>query len=158
VIDLFERILLLKRSMVFSEVSTDDLRHVAQALEEERYFGGDRVFDIGDQGDHMYILVSGKIGLSLDEAPGGKAVFAVLGPGEHFGEMNLLDGLPRSATAQVLEDSRLLVLEKTRLHGLIMSYPEISLGMLRRLSLRVRDAHGRQTRGETGSSGSKGGQ
>lgn len=151
-IDLFERIVLLKRSMVFSEVSTDDLRHIAQAMEEERYFAGDRVFDIHDQGDHMYILVSGKIGLSIDEDPESKSFLYVLGPGEHFGEMNLLDDLPRSATAHVLEDSRLLVLEKTRLHGLIMSYPEISLGMLRRLSLRVRDAHGR--RGETSGSGS----
>jgi CRP-like cAMP-binding protein len=55
--------------------------------------------------------------------------------------MNLLDDLPRSATAEVIEDTTLLSLEKTRLRGLIQSYPDMSVGMLRSLSLRLRDAN-----------------
>ena len=57
--------------------------------------------------------------------------------------MNLLDDLPRSATAHVLEDSSVLALEKTRLKGLMQSYPDISIGMLRSLSLRMREANNR---------------
>ena len=55
--------------------------------------------------------------------------------------MNLLDEQPRSATAYVLDDSRLLSLEKSRLRGLIIHYPELSLGMLKGLSLRLRNAN-----------------
>jgi CRP-like cAMP-binding protein len=55
--------------------------------------------------------------------------------------MNLLDDLPRSASAHVIEDSILLVLEKSRLRGLIINYPELSLGMLKSLSLRLRQAN-----------------
>jgi len=139
--DLFERILLLKSSPVFSQVTTEDLRVVAQNLEEETYFKGDRVFDIGEHGDRMYILQSGKVAISLDPKPSMDNYRAVLGPGECFGEMNLLDELPRSATAQVLEDTALLSLEKSRLRGLIISYPELSLGMLKSLSLRLRQAN-----------------
>ena len=57
--------------------------------------------------------------------------------------MNLLDGLPRSATAHVIEDATVLTLEKSRLRGLIQSYPDISIGMLRGLSLKVREVNDR---------------
>lgn len=144
--DLFERILLLKESNAFSKVDTDDLRYVAQALEEEVYFSGDRVFDIGDQGDHLYIVINGKIGISIDPNPAKEEYVAFIGPGEAFGEMNLVDDLPRSATAHVIEDTRALVLEKSQLRGLLLSYPEISIGMMRALSLKIREGHARYFR------------
>ncbi len=139
--DLFERILLLKQSPMFSEVPTEDLRVVAQMLEEENYFAGDRIFDVNEHGDHMYILQRGRIGISLNPDPTVKDFVVELGPGECFGEMNLLDELPRSASAHVLDDSMLLSLEKSRLRGLIINYPELSIGMLKGLSLRLRTAN-----------------
>ena len=64
--DMFKRLLLLKRSQIFSMVPTEDLRRVAGSLEEIRFFSGDRIFEINDQGDHLYLLVSGKVGISID--------------------------------------------------------------------------------------------
>ncbi|NOR42026.1 MAG: cyclic nucleotide-binding domain-containing protein [Gammaproteobacteria bacterium] len=140
--DLIERILLLKSSPAFNHVKTEDLRTVAQALEEETYFSGERVFEIGEHGDCMYIIQSGKIGISLDVvAKDTRQFIAQLAEGDCFGEMNLLDDLPRSASAHVIENATLLVLEKSRLRGLIISYPELSLGMLKSLSLRLREAN-----------------
>ena len=141
--DLFDRLILLKKSPIFSMVMTDDLRVVAQAMEKQEYFAGDCIFEIGDQGDHLYIIVSGKVGISLESKPSSKSYIATLSSGDCFGEMNLLDDLPRSATAHVLEDSTVLALEKSRLKGLIQSYPDISIGMLRSLSLRIREANSR---------------
>ena len=141
--DLFERIMLLKRSPVFAEVKTEDLRAVAQSLEEEQYFSGDRVFDINEYGDRMYIVQSGRIGISLHADSSKKDFVAELGAGECFGEMNLVDELPRSATAHVLEDTTLLSLEKSRLRGLVINYPELSLGMLKGMSLRLRQVNQR---------------
>ena len=146
--DLFDRLMLLKRSPMFSMVSTDDLRVVAQALEMQEYFRGDRVFEVNQQGDYLYLLVSGRIGISIEQDPSSREFIATLGPGECFGEMNLLDDLPRSATAQVLEDSTVLALEKTRLKRLIQSYPDISIGMLRSLSLRIRELNSRLLKAE----------
>ena len=141
--DLFERILLLKNSPAFNQVKTEDLKVVAQSLEEETYFAGERVFDIDENGDCMYILQKGKIGISLEKNTHKKNAkyVAELGEGECFGEMNVLDDLPRSASAHVLEDSTLLSLEKSRLRGLIINYPELSLGILKGLSLRLRQAN-----------------
>ena len=143
--DLFDRLLMLKQSPVFSLVPTDDLRQVAQALEERKFFSGDRIFEINAQGDNLYILVSGRVGISIDPDPASRDFIATLGAGDCFGEMNLLDDKPRSATAHVIEDSVVLSLDKSRLRGLILSYPEISIGMLRSLSLRLREANLRST-------------
>ena len=126
---------------MFSEVPTEDLRVVAKMLDEENYFAGDRVFDINEFGEHMYILQSGRIGISLSPDLASREFVAELNPGECFGEMNLLDELPRSATAHVLEDSMILSLEKSRLRGLIINYPELSIGLLKGLSLRLRKAN-----------------
>ena len=142
--DLFDRILLLKESPVFCKVPTEDLRHVAQALEEQQYLTDDRVFEINAQGDHLYLLVTGRVGISLDADGGSRNFIATLGPGDCFGEMNLLDDQPRSATAHVIEDCTVLALDKARLRGLILSYPELSIGMLRSLSLRLREANARR--------------
>jgi len=144
--DLFDRILFLKESSIFSKVTTDDLRYIAQALEEDVFFAGERVFDINDQGDHLYIVTEGKIGISIDPDPAKKEYVAFIGPGEAFGEMNLVDDLPRSATAHAIEDTRVLALEKSRLSGLLLSYPEIGIGMMRALSLKIREGHARYAR------------
>lgn len=136
--DFFERILLLKNSNIFSEVKTEDLRHLARALEDEMYAKGDRVFDIDERGDRLYIIQSGKVGISIETNPRVQKFVITLGPGNTFGELNLLDDLPRSATAHIVEDAHILSLEKERLHQLILNYPEISFGILKSLSLRLR--------------------
>ncbi len=139
--DLFERILLLKQAPIFSKVSTEDLRVVAHELEEEACFIGERVFDINDPSDRMYIIEYGKIGISLETNPGKKEFIVELGAKECFGEMGMFDDKPRSATAYVIEDSGLLALEKSKLRALIINYPELSLGIMGSISSRLRDAN-----------------
>jgi CRP-like cAMP-binding protein len=136
--DLFEKIILLKKSDIFNEINTDDLRFVADALEEAEYFKGDRIFEKNDMGDCMYVVLSGVIGISLDEDNGGNKFIAMVREGECFGEMNLIDDLPRSASAVVVEDAKVLMLSKFRLRGLMMSYPDLGMGMLKALSLKLR--------------------
>ena len=135
--DLFERVLMLKNSDIFNEINTEDLRYVADALEEEQYFKGDRIFEINDRGEYMYLIVEGEIGIALEK--NSNEFVVTMSSGECFGEMNLLDDLPRSASAIVLKDVMLLKLSRARLRGLIMSYPDLGLGMLKFLSLKLRE-------------------
>ncbi|MDH5392365.1 MAG: cyclic nucleotide-binding domain-containing protein [Gammaproteobacteria bacterium] len=137
--DLFDRIYLLKQSLIFSKVFTDDLRFIAESLYEEIFYKGDHIFELNDQGNEMFIITSGKVGISLSDNE--KHTITELHTGDCFGEMNLLDGLPRSATAHALEDTHLLCLNKSNLRGLILSYPEISLGILNSLSLKLRNTN-----------------
>ena len=136
-IDIYERVWLLKKSVMFSEVRTDDLLNIAQVLQEETYFKKDTIFNKNESGDHLYLIASGRIGISRENSFDKLTV--TIGEGECFGEMNLLDGLPRSASAYVVEDATLLTLNKAQLHQLMNTYPEISIGMLKSLSLRLRE-------------------
>lgn len=141
--DLYARILMLSKAPVFTGVSTEDLRVLARELGEEACFANERVFDIDDPSDRMYFIESGRIGISIHKDPRVKDFHSVLGPGDCFGEMGVIDGLPRSATAHVLEDGMLLVLDKAKLRALVLRYPELALGIMRSLSLRLRDTTNR---------------
>jgi len=136
-IDLFEKILLLKKSDMFDQINTDDLRYVADALVEEKFFAGDIVFERDDRGDNMYVIIDGEIGIALDDTK--DSYVTRLTSGKCFGEMNLLDDLPRSATAVVIKDTTVLKLSQPRLRGLLVSYPELGLGMLKAMSLKLRN-------------------
>jgi CRP-like cAMP-binding protein len=135
---LFERVLLLTKVPLFAYLRTDQLSRLAPLLEPVAWPKGVRVFDMGDMGLEMYILTSGRIGISVDPDPAKHVFIAELKAGDALGEMALIDNEPRSATAHVLEDTQALALDKERLHGLLLSYPELGIGMLRALSQRLR--------------------
>jgi len=134
----FERILLLTKVPLFSYLRTDQLSRLEPLLEPVAWPKGERVFEAGDMGLELYIITAGRIGISVDPDPSRQVFINELKAGDCLGEMALIDNEPRSATAHVLEDTQALALEKDRLHGLLMSYPELGIGMLRALSQRLR--------------------
>lgn len=136
-----ERVLVLKKTPLFAGVLTDDLRVVAQELEDVHCLPGERLFDRDDPSDRMYIVETGRVGIALERGDRPTRFVAEMGPGEAVGEMGLLDDQPRSAAAHVLEESRLLALEKHKLRSLLVHYPDLALGLLRSLSLRLRAAN-----------------
>jgi len=133
-----ERVLLLTKVPLFAYLRTDQLNRLAPLLEPVAWAKGERVFDKGDMGVELYIITSGHIGISIDPDPEKQVFVNELKAGDCLGEMALIDNEPRSATAHVLEDTQALALEKDRLLGLLMSYPELGIGMLRALSQRLR--------------------
>lgn len=138
---LFERILLLTRVPWFASLRTDQLRFIAPVLEPVAWVRDEIIFYRGEPGAHMYIVTNGLVGISLDEAGAPVNFVARLGRGECFGEMGILDDLPRSATAVALEDTDGLGLEKEKLRGLLLAYPELAVSMLKALSRRLRAAN-----------------
>lgn len=138
---LLERVLMLKETAFFGGVGTDDLRVVARELGAEQFFAGDRIFNINDPSDRLFIIETGKIGISIHPDPVVTEFITVLGERDCFGEMGILEDLPRSATAHVVADSKLLVLERSKLTGLLTSYPQLGIGILRSLSARLREAN-----------------
>ena len=135
----FDRLLMLKQSRMFASVRLEDLRVVAEQLDNEVYVAGEEIFCRGDVADRMYLVQSGCVAITLDAD--GKRVASILGQGEAFGEMALFDSQPRSATARVIDDAELLSLNRDKLHDLLLSYPHIALGLLQGMSLRLREAN-----------------
>lgn len=105
-----------------------------------RTFGnGDVIFGEGSVGKHMYVVVSGRVDIRM-KAGDGEAVVATLGKGELFGEMALVDSLPRSASAIAVGDETSVVeIDHAQFAYLVGQQPAFALIILKALSLRLRD-------------------
>ena len=100
--------------------------------------GGSSLFRVGDSGDAMYIIESGRVRITVTDADGREVILASLGHGDFFGEMAILDGHGRSADATVTEDSRLAVLTRENFLTFVSSDARIVLEMLSAITRRLR--------------------
>jgi len=107
-----------------------------------RYGAGERVFTDGDLGTTMYIVQSGKVRL-FRVVDDGKRVFGMMEKGDFFGEMSILEGLPRTISAEAVEDSELIEINSMTFDKMIKGNIEIAIRMLRKLSIRLREAERR---------------
>jgi CRP-like cAMP-binding protein len=100
---------------------------------------GTVLFREGDEGATMYVLQSGRVRISKGSQDGTKTL-AVLGPGEFFGEMAILNRKPRTATAEVVEAARLLVLDAKTFEAMVLSNVEIAVRLIKKLARRLDNA------------------
>ncbi|CAN92941.1 hypothetical protein sce2782 [Sorangium cellulosum So ce56] len=100
------------------------------------YVPGDVLFREGDSGGVMFVIQSGAVRITKSVA-GEDKVLAVLGPGEFVGEMAILNGKPRNATATVSEPSRCLVIDARKLEVMLQRDVEIALRLLKKLAKRL---------------------
>jgi uncharacterized membrane protein len=99
---------------------------------------GSNLFRVGDAGDAMYIIESGRVRITVTDADGREVILASLGHGDFFGEMAMLDGHGRSADAAVTEDSILRVLTREDFLNFVSSDSRIVLEMLSAITRRLR--------------------
>ena len=99
---------------------------------------GDYIFREGDEGDEMYIIQTGRVSIQKVIA-GKKTPISVLEKGDFFGEMSVLERLPRTADAEALEDADLITINSQTFGEMIRSNPEIAVRMLRKYSMRMRE-------------------
>ena len=106
-------------------------------------YGKDQIiFKQNSSGNEMYIVSSGRVKLFSESETGRRMVLATLKPGEHFGEMSLVDSSPRSATAiATRENTRLVVLDKPKFLYLVSQQPEFAFAMMETLCQRIRDSN-----------------
>src|SRR6516225_6523390 len=90
----------LARVPFFDGLTPEALSLIAQATTDESHATGTKLFQYGDPGDKLFIILDGKVRISREVAGMGEEALAVLGPGEVFGEMSLLDESPPSAAAR----------------------------------------------------------
>jgi CRP-like cAMP-binding protein len=107
-----------------------------------RYGAGERIFTEGDLGTTMYVVQSGKVQLFriVDDQ---RRVHGVMEKGDFFGEMSILEGLPRTVSAEATEDAELIEINSMTFDKMIKSNIEIAIRMLRKLSIRLREAERR---------------
>jgi CRP-like cAMP-binding protein len=100
---------------------------------------GTLLFHENDPGEEMFIIQTGKVKISK-KVRNVEKTLVVLGKGEFFGEMAILNDRPRSATAEVVEDSEILVIDRKTFETMIRGNAEISLRIIKKLSARLQEA------------------
>lgn len=133
------RLAILAPMPLFHHCTERELRAVAQATHPRRLAAGTVIFEEGQPGTELYIVISGRV----DVVKGG-ATIASLGPGSNFGEMAMLDDPVRSATARTAEDTELMVISRQAFFALLRGNPPLAVKMLWNLLLRL-SANLRQT-------------
>ena len=144
-----ERVAQLARVPFFEGLTPEALALIAQVTTLEAHALGTRIFQFGDPGDKLFIIVEGKVRISREVSGLGEEALAVLGPGEVFGEMSLLDEAPRSADARAHERCRLLVISKDSFDDLLFLHKALAYEVLwacvRMLASRLRETNDKLT-------------
>lgn len=128
----------LRQVTLFAGLSDSAMTALVSRVRVRTYRRGEILFNKDDPGTSLFLVKTGRIKISVFSSEGKEAVFTVHAPGDVFGELALLDGAPRSATATALDQSRLLMLDRTSFVAYLREQPDASLILLSDLAARVR--------------------
>src|SRR5438270_3313976 len=128
---------LLRTMDIFEALPSEELETIAQLLRERRLAETEVLCRQGDPGDALFIVTGGRIRLSTTDPSGNEKILTYFTDGQFFGEMSLLTGAPRSATATAETDSQVLVLQKQAFDQLLASHAQIMREMLKVVSQRT---------------------
>lgn len=138
----------LGRCRLFAGMGEDALRAMARTLRARRFRRGEVLFHEGDPGDALFVVASGAVKVAVPSEDGEEAILATLRRGDFLGELALLDGAPRSASAVALEATETLALPRDQFLALVATEPAIRdallaslAGELRRLTTHVAELH-----------------
>ncbi|MBM7118329.1 cyclic nucleotide-binding domain-containing protein [Archangium primigenium] len=142
-----EKLAVVSSSQLFDMLSSAELLCLAELAEQRDYTAGEVVFEEGELGDSLYVIVRGELEVVRREEDSPPRALKVLGPPEFFGEMSLIDKEYRSATVRARTDARLLRLTAQHLATFRQEYRDgftfIVINIARSLSARVREANAR---------------
>jgi predicted acylesterase/phospholipase RssA/CRP-like cAMP-binding protein len=120
----------LHLSDAFRDLDEGVLADLESEVELTALYGGEVLFRRGDPGDHLYVVVSGRLRVVSDEAGGAERVVAELGVGETIGEMAIISGEPRSAAVYAIRDTELARISRAGVERVLERHPRAMLTML----------------------------
>ena len=130
----------LKAVALFASFSESELRALAPMVLRRSATRGMAIMHEGDPTDCLYIVMSGRLKVMMGEADGKETILAILGPGEFFGEMGLIDDNPRSASVVAIEPCELLAVTKRAFRKCLVENANLAMAVLRVLVRRLREA------------------
>ena len=130
---------LLARVPFLAALPPEDLDWLAQRLQRKSVPRGEIVFNKEDPGQSLFVIERGSVRIFIPGVQGSDLTLAVLAPGDFFGDLSLLDGSPRSASAASISDCTLLVLDRSVFTSLLTAQPEAAMAVLEVLSRRLRE-------------------
>lgn len=131
----------LSQIQLFQQLDDDERTVLAQQMAERTLASGEVLFRAGDPGDSMFIVQSGAVELFVKDTAGQKIVLHTAQPGDIFGELSLLDGGSRTASATSVQETNVLTLDRDDLLQLFRKRPDAALDMLAAMGRMTRKAN-----------------
>ena len=138
-----EKVIFLKEVPFFQGMTVEQLRILANVCEEEFFPAEARLFNEGDPGGALYVVVSGRVGIEQEKHRGSFARLATVGAHSYLGEADFFDNSRRTNSAIAVQDTLTLRLRREPLIALARQYPDLSLELINVLSVRLREANDR---------------
>ena len=129
----------LKKVPIFRMLGKESIDFIVERLKFKSFDKDSVICKVGDPGDTMYIIITGKVDICIYTADKTEQVVATLAGGDYFGEMALLTGETRSATVRATEESEMFLLYKDDFDVILERFPSISLSMGKIVSKRLRE-------------------
>jgi CRP/FNR family cyclic AMP-dependent transcriptional regulator len=130
----------LKAVPLFSSCPDEQLRMLAAVVTRKSVARSTTILASGDTTDSLYIVLSGRLKVLMSDSDGKEVILSILGPGEFFGEMGLIDDSPRSASVVAIEPCELLSIAKRDFKKCLQENFEMSMAVMRGLVRRLREA------------------
>jgi CRP/FNR family transcriptional regulator, cyclic AMP receptor protein len=131
---------MLRTVPLFANFSEEQLRALTMLVTRRSAARGAIIMAAGDPTDSLYIILSGRFKVMMSDADGKEVILSILGPGEFFGEMGLIDDAPRSASVVAIEPCELLALARRDFKKCMTENAEMAIGVMRGLVRRLREA------------------
>ena len=133
-------LVLLRTIPLFSGVCDPELEQIAGVAAHRKVSRGTVIVRSGDPTDSLYILINGSARVMNSDEEGREVILSILGPGDFFGEMGLIDGSPRSANVVAAEACELLFLSKDALQRCLQDNFQVVQKLMKTLVMRLREA------------------
>ena len=131
---------MLKNIPLFSCLNDQELADIEKVAIKKTFPKNTILLSEGDTTDALYVICDGKVKVTIDDNEGKEVILSMIGAGEYFGEMSLLDDEPRSASVTTKETTQLLIISKNDFMDFFSSNP-IALNLLKDLIKRLREAN-----------------
>jgi len=134
---------ILKYFPLFAELSPEELETVCERIVERKFKKNNLIIFEDDVGNSLFIIKKGRVKISHISSDGAEAILAILGQGDFFGELSVIDGLGRSASVTSIDDVELIMLRRADFLEILQSIPKIAVSLLKELAGRIRksDTH-----------------
>ncbi len=130
----------IKSVNLFSTLTDQEIQIISRITRLKNVSKGQVIFQEGDIGDALYIILKGKVKISLYDEDGDEYILDIIGKDGFFGELALIDELPRSADVIAIEDSEFLIVHRNDFLKMLLENPTITISILKTLSQRLRAA------------------
>lgn len=130
---------ILAQVSLFTSLPPEDLDWVASRCRHRACAPGDRIYFAGDRGHHLYFLGSGKVKIHHSGETGADQVYCHVSPGEFFGEMSVIDGEPRTASATCAEVGEIASLNREGFFECLNRFPDVNRRLLETMCRRLRN-------------------